>query len=252
MVLMLLSKTVLENGKYRMNWSLLVVEVVLLISLELDIAIFDLHATFTDVVNLIKPVAACKRLSVMVSLAPELPACAIGDRKLLMQIMLNVAGNSIKFTKEGHVSIASIARVPGGEFSGSCRLPGGRFIDGGGFSASGGLSMRVSLLQIPYGGFNGGSGIWTSQPNYQGEQKHSRGRVVTWPPVRHRRMQARRRPAAGPPRTAPPERRDVPARQQRHRHRRVEVPAGTLEPAVTNTPAASACASLPRPTSPSA
>ncbi|XP_044965677.1 probable ethylene response sensor 2 isoform X2 [Hordeum vulgare subsp. vulgare] len=80
-------------------------------SLELDIAPFDLHATFTDVVNLIKPVAACKRLSVMVSLAPELPACAIGDRKLLMQIMLNVAGNSIKFTKEGHVSIAaSIAR----------------------------------------------------------------------------------------------------------------------------------------------
>lgn len=62
-------------------------------------------------VNLIKPVAACKRLSVMVSLAPELPSCAIGDRKRLMQIMLNVAGNSIKFTKEGHISIAaSIAR----------------------------------------------------------------------------------------------------------------------------------------------
>ncbi|KAE8782467.1 ethylene receptor [Hordeum vulgare] len=127
-------------------------------SLELDIAPFDLHATFTDVVNLIKPVAACKRLSVMVSLAPELPACAIGDRKLLMQIMLNVAGNSIKFTKEGHVSIAaSIARVPGGEFSGSCRLPGGRFIGGGGFSASGGLSGGRGFSDD--GGFNGGSGI---------------------------------------------------------------------------------------------
>jgi len=80
-------------------------------SLELDIAPFNLHATFTDVVNLIKPVAACKKLSVMVSLAPELPACAIGDRKRLMQVMLNIAGNSIKFTKEGHISIsASIAR----------------------------------------------------------------------------------------------------------------------------------------------
>ncbi|KAI4995544.1 hypothetical protein ZWY2020_035447 [Hordeum vulgare] len=124
-------------------------------SLELDIAPFDLHATFTDVVNLIKPVAACKRLSVMVSLAPELPACAIGDRKLLMQIMLNVAGNSIKFTKEGHVSIAaSIARMPGGE---SCRLPGGRFIGGRGFSASGGLSGGRGFSHD--GGFNGGSGI---------------------------------------------------------------------------------------------
>lgn len=62
-------------------------------------------------VNLIKPVAALKRLSVVVHLAPELPTCAIGDKKRLMQIILNVAGNSIKFTKEGHISItASIAR----------------------------------------------------------------------------------------------------------------------------------------------
>ncbi|KAL5203171.1 hypothetical protein ABZP36_014123 [Zizania latifolia] len=80
-------------------------------SLELEIAPFNLHSTFTDVVNLIKPVAACKRLSVMVTLAPELPPFAIGDRKRLMQIILNVAGNSVKFTKEGYVSItASIAR----------------------------------------------------------------------------------------------------------------------------------------------
>lgn len=80
-------------------------------SLELEIAPFNLHSTFTDVVNLIKPVAACKRLSVMVTLAPELPLHAIGDQKRLMQIILNVAGNSIKFTKEGHVSItASMAR----------------------------------------------------------------------------------------------------------------------------------------------
>ena len=62
-------------------------------------------------VDLIKPVAALKRLSVIVHLSPELPTCAIGDRKRLMQIILNVAGNSVKFTKEGHVSIsASIAR----------------------------------------------------------------------------------------------------------------------------------------------
>jgi ethylene receptor len=62
------------------------------------------------VVNLIKPVAAFKRLSVMVHLAPDLPTCAIGDKKRLMQIILNVVGNSVKFTMEGHISItASIA-----------------------------------------------------------------------------------------------------------------------------------------------
>ncbi|CAN6340684.1 unnamed protein product [Urochloa humidicola] len=47
----------------------------------------------------------------MVHLAPELPTCAIGDQKRLMQIILNVAGNSVKFMKEGHISItASVAR----------------------------------------------------------------------------------------------------------------------------------------------
>jgi ethylene receptor len=80
-------------------------------NLELEIAPFNLHATFTDVVDLIKPVAAFKKLSIMVHLAPELPAYAVGDQKRLMQTILNVAGNSVKFTKEGHISItASIAR----------------------------------------------------------------------------------------------------------------------------------------------
>ncbi|KAG2616503.1 probable ethylene response sensor 2 isoform X1 [Panicum virgatum] len=80
-------------------------------SLELEIAPFNLHATFTDVVDLIKPVAAFKRLSVMVHLAPELPTYAVGDQKRLMQTILNVAGNSVKFTNEGYISItASIAR----------------------------------------------------------------------------------------------------------------------------------------------
>ncbi|GJM94653.1 hypothetical protein PR202_ga11320 [Eleusine coracana subsp. coracana] len=80
-------------------------------SLELDIAPFNLHTMFSDVVNLIKPVAAFKRLSVMVHLSPELPTGAIGDHKRLMQIILNVVGNSIKFTKEGHISItASMAK----------------------------------------------------------------------------------------------------------------------------------------------
>jgi len=61
---------------------------------------------------LIKPIAAVKRLSLSVSLAPDLPLCATGDEKCLMQIILNVAGNAVKFTKEGCISItASVARA---------------------------------------------------------------------------------------------------------------------------------------------
>lgn len=44
-------------------------------------------------------------------LAPDVPVCAVGDENRLMQTILNVAGNAVKFTKEGYVSvIASIAR----------------------------------------------------------------------------------------------------------------------------------------------
>ncbi|KAJ6796152.1 putative ethylene response sensor 1 [Iris pallida] len=80
-------------------------------SFELEISSFNLHAVFREVINLIKPIAAVKKLAVSVSLAPDLPLCAMGDEKRLMQTILNVAGNAVKFTKEGHISItATIAR----------------------------------------------------------------------------------------------------------------------------------------------
>lgn len=64
-----------------------------------------------QVINLIKPIAAVKKLSISVSLAPDLPLCAIGDEKRLMQTVLNIAGNAVKFTKEGNISIsASVAK----------------------------------------------------------------------------------------------------------------------------------------------
>lgn len=44
-------------------------------------------------------------------LAPDLPVCAVGDKKRLMQTILNVASNAVKFTKEGYISIiASVAK----------------------------------------------------------------------------------------------------------------------------------------------
>ncbi|RWW37624.1 hypothetical protein BHE74_00057238 [Ensete ventricosum] len=57
-------------------------------------------------------VKTVKKLQVSLMLSPDLPLCAIGDEKRLMQIMLTVAGNAVKFTKEGDISLtASVART---------------------------------------------------------------------------------------------------------------------------------------------
>ncbi|XP_078158281.1 putative ethylene response sensor 1 [Carex rostrata] len=87
-------------------------------SLELEISAFNLHAVVKEVMGFIKPIAAVKKVSVSVLLAPDLPVCAVGDEKRLMQIILNISGNAVKFTREGHISIvASVVRSDSlGEF----------------------------------------------------------------------------------------------------------------------------------------
>lgn len=61
---------------------------------------------------MIKPIAAVKKLSVSLTLAPDLPFYAVGDEKRLMQTLLNVAGNAVKFTKEGYISITAAVPKP--------------------------------------------------------------------------------------------------------------------------------------------
>ncbi|KAJ6338537.1 hypothetical protein OIU76_008081 [Salix suchowensis] len=80
-------------------------------SLDLELKTFNLHELFKEVVGLIKPIASVKKLSMSLIMAPDLPACAVGDQKRLTQTILNVVGNAVKFTKEGYVSIVvSVAK----------------------------------------------------------------------------------------------------------------------------------------------
>lgn len=76
-------------------------------SLQLDLGTLNLNAVFKEVLNLIKPIASVKKLHVSLNLAPDLPEYAIGDEKRLMQTILNIVGNAVKFSKEGSISITA-------------------------------------------------------------------------------------------------------------------------------------------------
>nr|AAM08931.1 ethylene receptor [Malus domestica] len=80
-------------------------------SLELDTERFNLHGVFREVMNLVQPVASVKKLSMTLIQSPDLPVYAVGDENRLLQTILNVAGNAVKFTKQGYISItASVAK----------------------------------------------------------------------------------------------------------------------------------------------
>ncbi|XP_057459185.1 ethylene receptor [Lotus japonicus] len=81
-------------------------------SFQLEAATFNLHSLFREVLNLIKPVASVKKLSLTLHLASDLPVYTIGDEKRLMQTMLNVVGNAVKFSKEGSISITAFVAKP--------------------------------------------------------------------------------------------------------------------------------------------
>lgn len=89
--------------------------------LELENGTFNLHGILREAVNLIKPIASLKKLSITLALALDLPILAVGDAKRLIQTLLNVAGNAVKFTKEGHISIEASVAKP--EYARDCHPP---------------------------------------------------------------------------------------------------------------------------------
>jgi len=73
--------------------------------IELETADFELAPVVDSVVELLAPRAFAKGLDLAVYIDPELPAGFRGDAGRLRQILLNLAGNAIKFTEQGGVTI---------------------------------------------------------------------------------------------------------------------------------------------------
>ncbi len=73
--------------------------------LELERIEFDLRATLEDAADVVAVKAAEKDLELTFRVAPEVPHRLVGDPGRLRQIILNLAGNAVKFTHQGEVDI---------------------------------------------------------------------------------------------------------------------------------------------------
>ncbi|KIC19953.1 hybrid sensor histidine kinase/response regulator [Leisingera sp. ANG-Vp] len=69
-------------------------------------ASFDPRACFTETVQLLQAEAKAKGLELMLSIADNVPGELHGDDRRIRQILMNLAGNAIKFTDKGQVKIA--------------------------------------------------------------------------------------------------------------------------------------------------
>ena len=73
--------------------------------LTLEIITFSLNTCLSTVQNIIRVKAAEKGLDLRINISPEVPNQVTGDPFRLEQILINLLGNSIKFTDQGSVTL---------------------------------------------------------------------------------------------------------------------------------------------------
>ena len=71
--------------------------------LELDRADFSLRDTLEDTLRILAPRAQQKGLELACHVPPRVPDALIGDPQRLQRVVLNLAGNAVKFTEHGEV-----------------------------------------------------------------------------------------------------------------------------------------------------
>ena len=78
-------------------------------AVELEHIAFDLPALLHDCLNLMRPLAEKKQLSLHAVLHPALPLRALGDPMRVRQVVNNLLNNAIRFTRVGEVRLEAAA-----------------------------------------------------------------------------------------------------------------------------------------------
>lgn len=73
--------------------------------LELAHESFDLHQLIHGAVAMFEGQARDKDITVATHIDPQVPFNLLGDPKHFKQVLLNIVGNAVKFTDEGHISV---------------------------------------------------------------------------------------------------------------------------------------------------
>jgi len=85
---------------------------------ELDHTGFNLRGVLEDAFELLAPRAHQKRLELICQIDPDVPDVVIGDPGRLRQIVTNLVGNAIKFTRHGEVAMrVELVRPDAGPFT---------------------------------------------------------------------------------------------------------------------------------------
>ncbi|HEU4390914.1 MAG TPA: response regulator, partial [Blastocatellia bacterium] len=82
--------------------------------LDLENQPFSLETCLEDALELLSPAAAAKALNLAYVIDRAAPATIYGDSSRLRQILVNLIGNSVKFTHLGEVAVSVDARPVGG------------------------------------------------------------------------------------------------------------------------------------------
>jgi two-component system sensor histidine kinase/response regulator len=81
--------------------------------LDVERIAFGLEAMLAPVLDVAGFAATQKHLSVLLDIGPDVPARCVGDPARIAQILLNLAGNAVKFTETGYVRINVRRPAPG-------------------------------------------------------------------------------------------------------------------------------------------